>query len=87
MTAEFKKLDEGLRQLMVINFSDPKEYKKFVEDISQCILMDWDFMNEFTADVALEISERHLDKLSAAVLDRLIEEKIKRENARQQENT
>ena len=87
MTAEFKKIDEGLRQIMVINFSDTEEYKKFVEDISQCILMDWDFMNEFTDDVALSISERHLDKLSAAVLDRLIEEKIQRENARQQENT
>lgn len=86
MTAEFKKLDESLRQIMVINFSDTKEYKKFVEDISQCILMDWDFMKEFTEDIALEISQRYLEKLSVEILDRLIEEKIKRENSRQQEN-
>ena len=82
MTAEFKKLDEGFRQIMVINFNDPKEYKKFVEDISQCILCDWDFMNEFTDDVALSIVERHLDKLSATVLDRLIEEKIKKSDTK-----
>lgn len=73
MTAEFKKIDEGLRQLMVINFNDHKEYKKFVEDISQCILADYDFKEDFAEDVALEISQRYLEKLSVKILDRLIE--------------
>lgn len=90
MTAELKQLTENCRQIITISFDDPEEYKKFVEAVSQSILCDWDFMNEFTDDVALSIVERHLHKLSAAILDRLIENKIRgqaqNENPRPQEN-
>lgn len=75
---------------MTIDFEKKEDYQKFLDDLSQCILMDYDFMQDFTDDVALSISQRHLPELSAAILDRLIErkmqEQIQNENPRPQEN-
>ena len=77
MTAELKPIDENYRQIITVSFNTPEEYKKFVDNVSQSILRDWDFMNELDDDIAQSIVDRHLQELSAAILDRLIEQKMR----------
>ena len=75
---------------MTLDFESKQDYDKFVSDISSCILSDYIFQDELEDDIAQSIVERHLQELSAAVVDRLIEQKmreqIQNENPRQQEN-
>lgn len=62
----------GYREILRVDFTDEKEYRKFVDDIAQSILCDFEFNDELEENIAHEIIERHLTTLAEALLDRLI---------------
>lgn len=71
MTAEFGDKAE-YREILRVDFADEKEYRKFVNDIAQSILCDFNFNEDLEENIAHEIIERHLTTLAEALLDRLI---------------
>ncbi len=71
MTAELGDKDE-YREILRVDFTDEKEYRKFVNDIAQSILCDFNFNEDLEENIAHEIIERHLTTLAEALLDSLI---------------
>lgn len=65
--------DKGeYREILRVDFTDEKEYRKFVDDIAQSILCDFNFNEDLEENIAHEIIERHLTTLAEALLDKLI---------------
>ena len=73
MKAEFNRDHPQLREILKIDFNDREEYQKFVRDLAQAILMDFEFHDEFEENVAYELITRHREKLAEDIFDKLIE--------------
>ena len=58
---------------MTLDFENDKQYKDFVYSVADCILADA-YNNEIIEDLAAEIVDRYLDKLSEEVFNRVIRE-------------
>lgn len=77
MTAEFENHGH-YKQIIAINFDNPEQYKHFVKDIADCVTSELNLDDDICEDIAYELVQpKHLPDLAEAILDRLLDKKLK----------